>query len=156
MFTRRVIMSIKPDSAAETRHILEDEVIPALRRQKGMRHDDTFISPELSEALLNSYWDTQEYSETYGRAAYPAALIALAGVLEGVPRVETFGISNSTFHRITARRREAHRASQLGRGGWTFAPLALHPSLRQQNTAAISCKTGERRVGAVTVLPGGE
>ena len=38
-----------------------------------MRHDDTFISPELSEAVLNSYWDTQECAESYGREAYPAA-----------------------------------------------------------------------------------
>jgi hypothetical protein len=127
MFTRRVIMSLKPGSAAETGRILEDEVISVLRRQKGMRHDDTFISPELSEAVINSYWDTQEYAESYGRAAYPAALNALAGVLEGTPRVETFGISSSTFHRITARRREAHKASQLGMGGRTFASHALHP-----------------------------
>jgi anti-sigma B factor antagonist len=152
MFTRRVIMSIKPGSAAETRRILEDEVISVLRRQKGMRHDDIFISPELSEAVINSYWDTQGYAESYSRAAYPAALNALASVLEGTPRVETFGISSSTFHQITARRREAHRASQLGRGGRTFAPLALHPGLRQGDIVLISCKTNERRVGAVTVL----
>ena len=55
MFTRRVIMSIKPGSAAEVGRIFKDEVIPPLRRQKGMRHDDTFISPQLSEAVLNSY-----------------------------------------------------------------------------------------------------
>jgi anti-sigma B factor antagonist len=152
MFTRRVIMRIKPGSAAETGRILKEEVIPALRRQKGMRHDDTFISPELSEAVINSYWDTQEYAESYGRAAYPAALNALAGVLEGTPQVETFGISSSTFHRITARKRAAYKASQLGRGGWTFAPPAPNPKLRQENTALVNCKTNERRVGAVTIL----
>jgi hypothetical protein len=140
MFTRRVIMRIKPGSAAETGHILEDEVIPALRRQKGMRHDDTFISPELSETLLNSYWDTQEYAESYSRAAYPAALNALAGVLEGTPLVETFGISNSTFHRITARRREAHRASQLGRGDWTLAPLPYHPNIYEDESEEVARK----------------
>ena len=89
MFTRRVIMNIKPGSATEAGRIIEDEVIPTLRGQKGMRHDDTFISPELSEAVLNSYWDTQEYAEAYGRAEYPAALSALAEVLDGAPTVET-------------------------------------------------------------------
>jgi hypothetical protein len=116
MFTRRDIMNIKPGAAAEAGRIFEDEVIPPLRGQKGMRHDDIFINPQLSEAVLNSYWDTQECAESYGRAAYPAALVALAGVLEGTPELETFSISSSTLHRLTAPRREAHRASTFGRG----------------------------------------
>ena len=121
MFTRRDIMNIKPGSAAEVGRIFKDEVIPPLRGQKGMRHDDIFISPVLSEAVLNSYWDSQECAESYGRAAYPAALEALSKVLEGRPQVETFNISSSTFHRLTASRREAYRTSKLGRGVWPSA-----------------------------------
>ena len=116
MFTRRDILGIRPGSAAEAGRIFEDEVLPPLRGQKGMRHDDIFISPVLSEAVLNSYWDTQEYAESYNRTAYPATLKALAGVLDGTPQVDTFGISSSTFHLITARRRQAFTASMLGRG----------------------------------------
>ncbi|MCA1621750.1 MAG: hypothetical protein LC795_21255 [Acidobacteria bacterium] len=71
--TRRVIMNIKPGSAAEFGRIVGGEVIPLLREQSGMRHDDTFISPLLSEAVLNTHWDTQVCSESYDRAAYPAA-----------------------------------------------------------------------------------
>jgi anti-sigma B factor antagonist len=152
MITRRVILNIKPGSAAEVGRIFEGEVLPLLREQKGMRHDDTFISPLLSEAVLNSYWDTQEYAESYGRAAYAAALKALAGVLEGAPRVETFSISSSTFHLLTARRREASRASQLGRGVWPSPSLAGHPKLGPANTAPVNCQINERRVGAVTIL----
>jgi len=117
MFTRRVIMNIKPGSAAEVGCIVEDEVLPPLRGQKGMRHDDIFTSPQLSETVLNSYWDSRECAESYGRAAYPAVLAALAGVLEGTPKVETFDISSATFRRLTAPRREARRASTFGRGG---------------------------------------
>ena|ERR1051326_554082 len=152
MFTRRVIINFKPGTAAEVGRIFRDEVIPPLRRRAGMRHDDTFISPELSEAVINSYWDTQEYAESYDRAAYPAALESLSKVLEGTPLVETFGISNSTFHQITAGRREAYRTSVLGRGGRTFAPVAHQPKLSRENTAAVNCKIDERRVGAVTIL----
>jgi anti-sigma B factor antagonist len=152
MFTRRVIMSIKPDSAAEVGRIFENEVIPALRGQKGLRHDDTFISTELSEAVLNSYWDTQECAESYGRAAYPTALLALAEVLEGTPEVETFNISIPTFHQITAPRRAAYRASTFGRSGWAPAPLAPRPALMQEKTATANCEINERRVGAVTIL----
>jgi anti-sigma B factor antagonist len=152
MFTRCVIMSIKPGSAAEVGRIFENEIIPPLRGQKGMRHDDTFISPVLSEAVLNSYWDSQECAERYDRAAYPAALLALAGVLEGTPEVEAFNVSSATFHRITARRRAAYRASTFGRAGWTSAPHAPRPTPRQEEPAAGSCKIEERRLGAVTIL----
>ena len=86
MFTRRDILNIKPGSAAETGRIFRDEVLPPLCRQKGMQHDDIFISPVLSEAVLNSYWDSQECAESYGRTTYPAALKALSKVLEGTPQ----------------------------------------------------------------------
>jgi anti-sigma B factor antagonist len=152
MFTRRVILSIKPGSAAEAGRIFEDEVIPPLRGQKGMRHDDTFISPVLSEVVLNSYWDTQECAESYGRAAYPAALKSLAGVLEGTPQVESFNISSTTFQQITAPRREAYRASTFGRGGRAPASLVRRPELGQEKSAPVNCKINERRIGAVAVL----
>lgn len=152
MFTRRVIMNIKPGSAAEVGRIFKDEVIPPLRGQKGMRHDDTFITPQLSEAVLNSYWDTQEYAESYDRAAYPAALSALAGVLEGAPRVETFNISSATFHRLTAPRRAAYRASTFGRGSWPHPPLTTQPRPGQEEAAKVNCQIEERHLGAVTVL----
>jgi hypothetical protein len=82
-----------------------------LRGQKGIRHEDIFISPALSEAVLNSYWDSQECADGYGRTTYMAALKALSEVLDGRPRVETFNISSSTFHQITATRRETYRTS---------------------------------------------
>ena len=152
MLTRRDVMNFKPGSAAEVGRIFEGEIIPRLRGQKGMRHNDAFINTELSEAVLNSYWDTQESVEAYGLAAYPSALRALSEVLDGEPQVETFAISSSTFHRVTAHRREAHRAARLGRGVWPSAPLARRPKLRTEHAAAVDCRINERRVGAVTIL----
>lgn len=152
MFTRRVILNIKPGSAAEVGRIVEGEVLPLLRKQKGMRHDDIFISTEHSEVVLNSYWDTQECGESYGRAAYPAALKVLAKVLERTPQVETFSISSSTFQLLTARRRAAYRVSQLGRGVWPSPSLARQPKPGQAHPALVNCEINERRVGAVTIL----
>lgn len=152
MFTRRVIMNFKPGSAAEVGRIFEGEVIPQLRRQKGMRHGDAFITPELSEAVLNSYWDSQEYAEAYGHAAYPAALLALAEVLDGAPAVETFGISSSTFHMLTAGRRQAHRDSTSGRGARASVHVAGQSEYGRENGATVNCQISERRFGAVTVL----
>jgi anti-sigma B factor antagonist len=152
MFTRRVIMSIKPGSQAEVRRIIENEIIPLLRAQKGMRHEAIFITSQISEAVLNSYWDTRECAESYERAAYPAALSALADVLEGTPTVETCHVSSATFHLLTAPRRAAYRASTFGKGVWTHAPLTTQPTLRQEAPATPNCQIEERRLGAVTVL----
>jgi hypothetical protein len=116
MFTRRVIMQIKAGAAAEFTRIIELRVLPPLRGQEGCRHEDTFITPLFSEAVVNSYWDTEEYAQAYSRTAYPNVLKALAGVLDGAPRVESFQISSSTFHELTANRRGAYRASHLMRG----------------------------------------
>jgi anti-sigma B factor antagonist len=152
MFTRRDILNIKPGSAAEAGRIFNAEVLPPLRGQKGMRHDDIFITPQLSEAVLNSYWDTQECAESYGRTAYPAALLALADVLEGTPMIETFNVSSATFRQITARRRAAYRASSFGRGSQTHAPFMTQPTRRQEETVMVNCQVEERRQGAVTIL----
>ena len=152
MFTRRLIMNIKPGSEVEVRRIFKDEVIPTLRLQKGMRHDDTFISHKLSEAVLNSYWDSQECAESYDHTAYPAALLALSEVLEGTPEVEAFNVSSATFRKITAPKRAAFRASTFGRDSRTSVSHTTQPTQRQEEKATGNCKIEERRQGAVTIL----
>lgn len=114
MFTRQVIMKIKDGSAVELGRIMENEVNPLLSTQKGFRHQDTSIIPKLSEAVSNSYWDTQGHAEAYNLAAYPEMLKALVNVLDGAPQVETFVISSSTVHLLTANRREAYQKSHSG------------------------------------------
>lgn len=115
MFTRRAVFRLRADSSAEFTRIVEGDVLPMLRVQEGCRHEDTFISPQLSEAVLNSYWDTQAPAEAYGRAGYLDSLKSLAGMLDGEPRVESFHVSSATYHTLTAARREAHRNSRFGR-----------------------------------------
>jgi hypothetical protein len=48
-------------------------------------------------------WDLKEDAETYARGAYPGVLKALTQVVEGTPQVQTYEVSNSTFHKIPAR-----------------------------------------------------
>jgi len=116
MFARRVIIQLKDGSAGEVARIMGNEAARPPRTQKGFRHLDTFVSPELSEAVSNSYWDTEGHAEAYHLTAYPEMLQALANVAEGAPRVETFEISSSTFHKLTANSREAYRISKLAGG----------------------------------------
>jgi hypothetical protein len=102
MFTRHVIARLKPKSAPEFTRLIEAEVIPLLRRQKGFLDEITFISPDRSEAIGNSFWETKADADAYTRTAYPEVLKFLSTVVEGTPTVGTADVSNSTFHKIAA------------------------------------------------------
>jgi hypothetical protein len=115
MFTRRVIMGIKADSVAEFARIVDSQILPQLHGQKGCRYEDSSITALLSEAVINSYWDTEEYAQVYDGSAYLDGLKALSDVSDGAPRVESFHISSSTFHLVTAQRRGAYRTSRMGK-----------------------------------------
>jgi hypothetical protein len=103
MFTRHVIMQLKPDSAAEFTRTMEKTILPMLRQQNGFRDEIAFISVDDSEAIANSFWETKADADAYGLAGYPQVLKALSKVLEGTPRVGTAVVSNSTLHKIAAR-----------------------------------------------------
>jgi heme-degrading monooxygenase HmoA len=102
MFARRVYLQLKPNSTAELTKRLETEIIPLLRKQKGFQDEIAFVSQNGKEAFGISLWDNAENAEAYTRGAYPEVTKALATVVEGAPRVETFEVVNSTFHRIAA------------------------------------------------------
>jgi heme-degrading monooxygenase HmoA len=103
MFTRNVTMKLKANTAPEFNRIIENEILPLLRKQPGFRDEITFVAPERSEALAISIWETKENCETYTRNAYPEILKTLAKVVEGTPKVETFELSTSTLHKLAAK-----------------------------------------------------
>jgi heme-degrading monooxygenase HmoA len=103
MFTRHVTMKLRANSIAEFTRLIENEIIPSLRRQKGFRDEVTLIAPERSEAIGISFWDTKEDAEAYNRAGYLEVLKSLSKAIEGTLKIETFEVANSTFHKIAAK-----------------------------------------------------
>jgi hypothetical protein len=103
MFTRNLNMKLKLNTAPEFTRLIENEVLPLLRKQPGFRDQITFVAPERSEAAAISFWETKENCETYNRTGYPEILKILAKVVEGTPKVETFELSNSTLHKLAAK-----------------------------------------------------
>jgi len=103
MFARSVSFHLKPGRAAEFTRLLDQDIIPVLRKQKGFQDEIAFVAPGGADAIGISVWDEKENAETYARGAYSAVLKALEQVLEGTPRVQTYEVSNSTFHKIAAR-----------------------------------------------------
>lgn len=102
MYSRNVSFKLKSKSAAEFTRIVEGEVIPLLRRQKGFDDAISFIAPDRNEAVAISLWDKKEDAEAYSQKTFPEILKALSKVLEGAPKVETFEVGNSTAHQIAA------------------------------------------------------
>jgi heme-degrading monooxygenase HmoA len=102
MYARRVSMNLKPNSTAEFTQRLEQEVIPLLRKQKGFQDEITFVTQAGKEAFGVSLWDNKESAEAYSRGSYAEVTKILAKLVEGTPQVDTYEVSNSTFHKIGA------------------------------------------------------
>ncbi len=102
MFARKVSMHLKPNSGPQFTQKIEHDILPLLRKQKGFQDEITFVTTGEKEAFGISLWDLAENMEAYNRASYPEVARMLAGVVEGTPRVETFEVTNSTFHKIAA------------------------------------------------------
>ena len=103
MLIRHVTIKLKANVAPEFNRVIENEILPLLRKQPGFRDQITFVAPERSEAVGISFWETQENCENYNRNGYPEVLKTLSKLVEGTPKVETFELSNSTLHRLAAK-----------------------------------------------------
>ena len=97
MFTRAVLINVKEGCEAELSRTLEQEVIPRFRRERDFRGLIAFILPDGTEALSLSVWD-QKGSMGGIWARCFGALMALARVVLGIPSVQIYEVSDSTFH----------------------------------------------------------
>jgi hypothetical protein len=102
MFARSVSMHLKPNSVGQLTQIIEQDLLPLLRKQKGFQDEITLVAPGGADALAISLWDKKENAEAYGRDAYPALLKTIAKVVEGAPQVQNYEVANSTVHKVAA------------------------------------------------------
>ena len=102
MYARRVSLKLKPNSVPEFTQRLEKDVIPMLRRQKGFQDEISFVAPGGTKAFGISLWDRSESADSYSRETYPEVAKILSKFIEGSPQVDTYEVSNSTFHKIAA------------------------------------------------------
>jgi hypothetical protein len=102
MFARSVSFHLKPGRSAEFTQLFDKEIVPLLRKQTGFQDEIALVAPGGSDVLAISVWDLKENAEIYARTAYPGVLKVLTPVVEGTPRVQTYDVSSSTFHKIVA------------------------------------------------------
>ncbi len=103
MIAHKVSLHLKSGSVAEFTQIIETAIIPLLRKQQGFQDEIAFVVPDGTNAVSVSLWDKPTHVEAYRRGVYPTVLKALANVVEGIPQVDTYEVSNSTFHNLITR-----------------------------------------------------
>jgi hypothetical protein len=97
MIARSVSFHLKPGRSADFTKLLDKDIIPMLRKQKGFQNEIAFLATGGADAVGISVWDLKENAETYARDSYPTILAALKDVVEGTPQVKTYEVCNSTF-----------------------------------------------------------
>jgi heme-degrading monooxygenase HmoA len=102
MFARNVSIHLKPNSSVAFTKQIENETVPMLRKQEGFQGELTFLVPGGTEAVAISLWDKKENAEAYARTGYPEVLKNLNKFVEGTPKVQTYEVANSTFHKVAA------------------------------------------------------
>ena len=102
MYARRVSVSLKANSRTDFTKKLENEIVPILRKQKGFKDAIVFVAPSGKEAFAMSMWDSKESADAYNRQSFAEVTKSLSKLIDGSPRVETYEVVSSTFHKIAA------------------------------------------------------
>lgn len=98
MFARTVSFHLKPGLAGEFSRLLDQDILPILRKQKGFQDEVSLIAADRAQAVAISLWDLQEHAEAYARADYAAVVKVLEHVMQGSPLVQMYDVASSTLH----------------------------------------------------------
>jgi hypothetical protein len=102
MFVRKVTTLLKPDGISKFSLLMDQEVMPMLRKQDGFQDELTFFAPSQDAVTSISLWEKASNAQSYGQRSFPAVLKILAALIEGTPKVDTYEVLHSTYHKIAA------------------------------------------------------
>jgi heme-degrading monooxygenase HmoA len=100
MFARHVTVKLKPGTLAEFTRVMDSEILPWLRKQKGFLDAITLAVPSGREIVSISFWDQEENAQDYNSMGYPEVLEILKKILAGTPQVRTFDVVSSTLQKV--------------------------------------------------------
>ncbi len=103
MFTRVVELTSKSGKAKELSNIINEKVVPILKKQNGFVDETVLVSDTESTRILGlSFWNSKEDAERYHREQYPKIQEMLKPLIEAEQVVRTFDVHTSTTHRIAS------------------------------------------------------
>ena len=100
MFARHVAVNLKPGTLAEFTRVMDGEILPWLRKQKGFLDAITLAVPGGREIVSISFWDQEENAQVYNSTGYPEVLEILRKILAGTPQIRTLDVVSSTLQQI--------------------------------------------------------
>ncbi len=103
MYTCIASFTVLPDTCELTREIIHEEIIPVLRRQRGLV--DLMIlqsSDEPSQFLVITFWETRDHAEDHHRNVYSQLIGLLKAHMDGDANVRFYSVDTSTVHHIAA------------------------------------------------------
>jgi len=101
MFTRVVEIRTKLGKTRDFSAMLNEKVLPILRKQPGFVDEITLVSnTEPDRVLALSFWQSEADAELYNREQYPKVTEILTPLIDFPPRVQTFDVDTSTTHHI--------------------------------------------------------
>jgi hypothetical protein len=91
MFARNAHFRVKSlDMAADFTRILENEILPLLRKQTGFKGEITLSNPGNLERISISLWESKSNADAYDANIYPQVLKILSKVIDGTPKIRIF------------------------------------------------------------------
>ena len=103
MFVRNVSLFLKPHAITEFLKLMDTEIIPLLRQQKGFQDAITLAVPGGREIVAMSFWEQEENAKAYTVTGYLEVQRILQPLIEGTPHVRTLDVVNSTIHKVAPR-----------------------------------------------------
>ena len=101
MFTRLVEINTKYGRTREVADIIQDKVLPILKKQQGFIDEIVLLSTtELNRIVALSFWKTAEDAELYRREHFLKVEELLKPMLEVAPKIHTFDVELFTAHKI--------------------------------------------------------
>lgn len=126
MFARHVAVKLKPGTLGEFTKVMDNEVLPWLRQQKGFLDTITLAVPGGREIVSISFWDQAENAQIYNSTSYPEALQILKNILAGTPQVRTFDVVSSTLQKLDTAKTSDSTVRRRHHGDSTTAANRSH------------------------------
>jgi hypothetical protein len=100
MYARNVSFHLKSNMLADYTRTFDKDILPLLRKQNGFKDEITFAGPNGIDMTAISLWDNKADADKYNTNSYPEVLKTMARFIEGTPKVQTFDVVSSTFHKV--------------------------------------------------------
>ena len=102
MFTRIVEVATKSGKARELSTIINDKVLPILKKQAGFVDEMLlFETTNPNRGVGLSFWKRQEDAERYHREVFPQLVESLRHFIETAPTVRSFNLEAAETFRIS-------------------------------------------------------